>query len=80
VERVRFLGGTQKGDVGYLKGTGPERDGFYRFYSSRIQVLPTVGRHHPPDGGHAVLDGLVLLAFFSAMIAVFKHSPQKSLN
>jgi len=48
--------------IPYLHGTGSEREGFYRFYSSRTQVLPAIGRHHPPDAGHAVLDFFVLLA------------------
>src|SRR2546429_3628702 len=42
--------------IPYIGGTGPERDGFYSFYGNRTQVLPSFGRHRPPDGGHAVLD------------------------
>jgi hypothetical protein len=57
--------------IPYLDGTGPEREGFYRFYSSRTQVLPVIGSHHPPDGGHTVLDVFVLLAFISSSSAVF---------
>ena len=53
--------------IPYVTGTGEERAGFYRFYGARIQILPTVGRHHPPDGGHAILDVLVL----SALVCTF---------
>jgi hypothetical protein len=57
--------------IPYLRGTGPEREGFYRFYSSRTQILPVIGSHHPPDGGHAILDLFVLSAFIFGLWAAF---------
>jgi len=59
--------------IPYIVGTGPERADFYRFYSSRIQLLPSFGRHRPPDGGHAVLDGFVFLALASCLWASLKR-------
>jgi len=55
--------------IPYIGGTGPERDGFYSFYGNRTQVLPSFGRHRPPDGGHAVLDLFVFAAFLSALVS-----------
>ena len=60
--------------IPYLRGTGLERRGFYRFYSSRTQILPVIGSHHPPDGGHAVLDFFVLLALMLSCSAAFVNS------
>jgi hypothetical protein len=60
--------------IPYLRGTGLERRGFYRFYSSRTQILPVIGSHHPPDGGHAVLDFFVLLALILSCSAAFVNS------
>lgn len=57
--------------IPYLRGTGPEREGFYRFYSSRTQILPVIANHHPPDGGHAILDLFVLSAFIFGLWAAF---------
>ena len=58
--------------IPYVLGTGEERAGFYRFYGAHTQILPTIGRHHPPDGGHAVLDALVLAAFLSCLVAALR--------
>ena len=67
--------------IPYLRGTGPERESFYRFYGSRTQILPTIGSHHPPDGGHAILDCLVLLAFIlSTSAALVNTQKQKRLS
>src|SRR2546429_2978292 len=60
--------------IPYLRGTGPERDGFYSFYAGRTQLLPTFGRHHPPDGGHAILDLWVFLAFASCLVSAVAAS------
>ena len=60
--------------IPYARGTGVEREGFYRFYSSRTQILPVIGNHHPPDGGHAILDLLVLVAFVFCFAAAFANS------
>jgi len=60
--------------IPYLHGTGPEREGSYRFYSSRTQILPVIGSHHPPDGGHMVLDFFVLLAFILSSWAAIVSS------
>lgn len=56
--------------IPYVRGTGAEREGFYRFYASRTQILPVVGNHHPPDGGHTILDFFVLLAFITSVSAL----------
>ena len=63
--------------IPYLRGTGSEREGFYRFYSSRTQILPVIGRHHPPDGGHAILDLFVLSAFIFGLRAAFVDSRKR---
>ncbi len=60
--------------IPYARGTGVGRDGFYRFYSSRTQVLPVIGNHHPPDGGHTILDLLVLVVFVLSFAAAFANS------
>ncbi len=52
-----------------LRGTGPERDGLYFFYGSRTQILPSFGRHRPPNGGHAVLDLFVSTALVSCLVS-----------
>ena len=28
----------------------------FSYYSSHTQVLPVIGHHYPPDGGHSILD------------------------
>ena len=58
--------------IPYAVGTGDERASFYRFYGTHTQILPTIGRHHPPDGGHAILDAIVLSAFLSCLIAALR--------
>lgn len=63
--------------IPYVRGTGEERAGFYRFYSSRTQILPVIGSHHPPDGGHAILDLFVLCALISSVTAAFASSRKK---
>ena len=60
--------------IPYLMGTGPERDGFYRFYASRSQLLPAIGRHRPPDAGHAILDFFVFGAFLLGVASTVKHA------
>jgi hypothetical protein len=70
--------------IPYLRGTGSEREGFYRFYSARTQILPVIGTHRPPDGGHAILDLFVLSAFLFALWAAFmdsrKMNPRPAVN
>src|SRR5207253_11227503 len=61
--------------IPYIGGTGPESDGFYSFYGNRTQVLPSFGRHRPPDGGHAVLDLFVFAAFLSALVSSSDRQP-----
>jgi hypothetical protein len=63
--------------IPYMVGTGSERDGFYRFYASRIQLLPTFGKHRPPDAGHAVLDFLVFGAFLLGTASVVRHAQRR---
>jgi hypothetical protein len=41
----------------------------FRFYAQRTQLLPVVGNHYPPDGGHAVLDFLLYPAFLACFTA-----------
>jgi hypothetical protein len=60
--------------IPYLRGTGSERESFYRFYSARTQILPVIGTHRPPDGGHAILDLFVLSAFLFALWAALVDS------
>lgn len=59
--------------IPYLRGTGSERTGFYQFYASRIQLLPSVGNHHPPDGGHAVLDFFVFASLVLCLLVFFQR-------
>ena len=58
--------------IPYIKGTGPERAGFYQFYGSRTQLLPAIGNHHPPDGGHTILDVLVAGAWIVCAVAAIR--------
>jgi hypothetical protein len=60
--------------IPYVRGTGPDRDSFYHFYGYHTQILPVIGSHRPPDGGHAILDLFVLLAFAFCFVAAFANS------
>jgi hypothetical protein len=60
--------------IPYLKGTRAERDGFYRFYASRSQLLPVIGRHRPPDAGHTVLDFFVFAALLLSLASGVRHA------
>jgi hypothetical protein len=41
----------------------------YRFYAAHTQLLPVIGNHYPPDGGHAVLDFLLYPTWLVCVIA-----------
>lgn len=41
----------------------------FSFYAAHTQILPVVGHHYPPDGGHAVLDFLLYSTWFSCLLA-----------
>lgn len=41
--------------IPYAKNN-PHNAARYSFYQPRSQLLPAIGNHYPPDGGHAVLD------------------------
>ena len=60
--------------IPYVRGTGPDRDSFYHFYGYHTQILPVIGSHRPLDGGHAILDLFVLLAFAFCFVAAFANS------
>ena len=41
----------------------------FSFYAAHTQVLPVIGNHYPPDGGHAVLDFLLYPTWLACLIA-----------
>lgn len=47
----------------------PSNAGRYSFYASHTQLLPVIGHHFPPDGGHTVLDLLLYPTWFVALWA-----------
>jgi len=44
----------------------------YSFYAPHTQILPVIGNHYPPDGGHAVLDFLVYPTCVLALVTTMK--------
>lgn len=44
----------------------------YSFYATHTQILPVIGHHYPPDGGHAVLDFLVCPTCVLALVTTVK--------
>jgi hypothetical protein len=45
----------------------------FSFYAPHTQVLPAIGNHYPPDGGHAVLDFILYPAWIAGLLAVSSH-------
>jgi hypothetical protein len=41
----------------------------FSFYAQHTQVLPVLGNHYPPDGGHAVLDFLLFPTWLVCLAA-----------
>ncbi len=56
----------------------PQNIGRYHFYQQRTQVLPALGYHYPPDGGHAVLDFILFPTCFIAVLATIRHLPSRN--
>ena len=42
----------------------------FSFYAAHTQLLPVIGHHYPPDGGHALLDFLLYPAWFACLLTV----------
>jgi hypothetical protein len=59
----------------YLQNS-PSNYSRFSFYAPHTQILPVVGHHYPPDGGHAVLDFLLYPTWFACLLAVLdRRSP-----
>jgi hypothetical protein len=58
--------------IPYINGTSPERAAVSQFNSSRTQLLPVIGNHHPPDGGDTILDALIVFAWIVCAVAAFR--------
>jgi hypothetical protein len=41
----------------------------FSFYAPHTQILPVIGHHYPPDGGHAVLDFLLYPTWLVCLLA-----------
>ena len=41
----------------------------FSFYAPHTQLLPVIGHHYPPDGGHALLDFLLYPTWFVCLVA-----------
>jgi hypothetical protein len=52
----------------YLRSL-PSNGARYRFYSQHTQILPVIGDHYPPDGGHAVLDLILYPTWIACLVA-----------
>jgi hypothetical protein len=58
--------------IPYAKNA-PENLGRYSFYSQRTQILPVIGKHFPPDAGHAILDFLLFPTFAMTLMAAIAN-------
>jgi hypothetical protein len=56
----------------------PQNIGRYHFYQQRTQVLPALGHHYPPDGGHAVLDFILFPTCLIAVLATIRDLPSRN--
>ena len=52
----------------------------YSFYAAHTQILPVIGHHHPPDGGHAVLDFLLYPTWFACLLGALSARASKRSN
>jgi hypothetical protein len=41
----------------------------FSFYATHTQILPVIGNHYPPDGGHAVLDFILYPIWLACLLA-----------
>jgi hypothetical protein len=41
----------------------------FSFYAPHTQILPVIGDHYPPDGGHAVLDFFLYPTWLACLVA-----------
>ena len=49
----------------------------FEFYAQHTQVLPVIGNHYPPDGGHAVLDFLLYPTWLACLAAASYRGGRK---
>jgi hypothetical protein len=49
----------------------------FSFYAPHTQILPVIGHHYPPDGGHAVLDFLLYPAWLTCLVAALPSRDTK---
>jgi hypothetical protein len=52
----------------YLQGSASDYSRF-SFYAPHTQILPVIGHHYPPDGGHTVLDFLLYPTWLACLVA-----------
>jgi hypothetical protein len=45
----------------------------FSFYALHTQVLPVIGNHYPPDGGHAVLDLILYPTWLTCLLAAISQ-------
>lgn len=45
----------------------------FSFYAQHTQLLPVIGNHYPPDGGHAVLDFLLFPTWLACLTAAISR-------
>jgi hypothetical protein len=58
--------------IPYLQNS-PSNYARFSFYAAHTQVLPVIGNHYPPDGGHAVLDFLLYPAWLACLLAALRR-------
>ena len=63
--------------VFYAAGrTDPQIETYKRVFAPSTQLLPSFGRHFPPDGAHIVLHILLAIVLLSALMGLLRTSPE----
>jgi hypothetical protein len=52
----------------------------FSFYAPHTQLLPVIGHHYPPDGGHALLDLLLYPTWILCLVASSSKKPRGHAN
>ena len=55
-------------------------EAYEKVFAPSTQLLPSFGRHFPPDGAHIVLHVLLVVVVLSSVMGLLKTSPQSKLS